>query len=144
MLIDVQGKVIARALAEWRRANPNKEPKIGEIYYRYGNIAREVPMADLVTMIWAALHEYGKTRDPDEATWPLTLNRVKRLLTPIRALEILPLILAGHTANSPTPEELGEASGRPQLAPKPPAPVVQMPQELGGEASTELPEDAFA
>jgi SAM-dependent methyltransferase len=60
------------------------------------NFARRVSMRDLLSLIWAAVHEYDADENP---VWPLTRAQVGRWLAPNGALQALNLIVTG---NSPT------------------------------------------
>lgn len=101
---------------------------------------RHISTKDLSALLWAATHEY----QGDMPKWPLTIEQVGRYLRPQDTPRILNLIIQGHASNNPTREELGEASGAgPQSAAKP-AEAARPAPASGGEASIELPADAFA
>ncbi len=102
-------------------------------------LLRKVSMATLKSLVWASLHEYNENDDPK---WPLSIGTVGRLITPLKVPELLNLVVQGHTSNSPTPGELGEAGSAAKVAV--PAEVVVMPQPSGGAPSSELQEVDFA
>ena len=112
------------------------------------SIIQQVPMKELRALIWAALHEYGKNpADPDEPSWPLTINQVGRLIQIQDVPRIFTAFLKGQTRNSPTQEELGESRQRsvqaPATAPASGGNVPRTEAASGGERSIELPVDAF-
>ena len=111
------------------------------------DIIHKVPMNDLVALIWAALHEYGKNpSDPDEPSWPMTINRVGRLIQLQDVPRVFTAFLKGQTRNSPSAEEMGEspAQSAPTLATPGGGSASRTEADGGGERSIELPADAFA
>ena len=111
------------------------------------DVIHSVPMNDLLPLIWAALHEYGKNPvDPDEPSWPLTLNRVGRLIQFADVPRVFTAFLKGQIKNSPTESEMGESLAPSVTAVKVnghgAAPTTEA--DNGGERSINLPADAFA
>lgn len=117
----------------WDGTDPNDPLKLNIL-----KLLRRVSMGTLKFLVWAALHEYTKD---DEPKWPLSVGAVGRMILPVRVPEILNLLVQGHTSNSPTSNELGEADSAAKAAG--PAEVVPMPQSSGGEQSSELHAEDF-
>ena len=109
------------------------------------DIVHKVPMEDLVALIWAALHEYGRNpADLDEPFWPMTVNRVGRMIQ----LQDVPLVftafLRGQIKNSPNQEEMGESQARSAMAPASgDGAASKIEAAVGGERSIDLPADVF-
>jgi hypothetical protein len=94
-------------------------------------VLRKVPITDLRALIWAAYHEYDRH---DEPTWPLTQSQVGRLISPLMVPRLFLAFMTCQTANTPTPEEMGESQ-----APRPEkkAEASGAPQDNGGGSFTE-------
>ncbi len=111
-LFDTQTRVSAKAVKE------------GRTTYGWVELLRELPMRDLRILLWASLHEYDKN---GELFHPLSISQLSRYVDPNKTLEVLQALLKGHQANSPTKEELGEAS-----APQPEVPENGQPESAPG------------
>lgn len=110
------------------------------------DIIHRVPIKELRALIWAALHEYGRNpADPDEPSWPMTLNRVGRLIQLQDVPRVFTAFLRGQIKNSPSTEEMGESQARSVPAAQNGGGLASTGRAAaGGERSIELPADAFA
>jgi hypothetical protein len=107
-------------------------------------IIRHVPMKDLQALIWAALHVYGKNpADPDEPSWPMTINKIGRMIQLQDVPRIFSAFLRGQIRNSPTTEEMGESQARSASTSNGDRSAQKTVVADGGERTINLPEDAF-
>ena len=115
----------------------------GKTSYMWSDVLKELPMRDIRIMLHAALMEYPDSKS--DPVWPLTVGQLSRYIDPQRVVEVVEAIILGHQKNSPTKEELGEASAPPpEQQPEPDLALQDNPPATnGGAASIGLLESAL-
>lgn len=96
---------------------------------------QELDVQSVIKMLWAALHTYDKDENP---TWDFKSHeRLARHVGGWTVCQIIPLIVAGHLANSPTAKEVGESKPVAENVVAMPTKTDQTPADDGGTLSTE-------
>lgn len=88
---------------------------------------RRIPVKDVRALVWAALHTYNSD---DEPQWPMTINKLGRVLDISQLQNLLPAIMEGNAENAPDVKEESEESG----TDRPPETALSNP-ESGGDGS---------
>jgi hypothetical protein len=86
------------------KGNPQAEAALAS------TLMRSIRLGDIHKFIWAALHTYDREDNP---IWPISLNKLGRLIDISTIPTLLPALLNGTTENLPEPDKQEPDNVRP-------------------------------